>query len=77
MIKVLIPNEADFRLYENQLKFLYEKNQDKICDTNSFEFVRDNTLFYLFLKISPSSKVKGQSIVTSSCGCGALSVFSP
>lgn len=49
MIKVLIPNEADFRLYENQLKFLYEKNQDKICDTNCFEFIRDNTLFYMFL----------------------------
>ena len=29
---------------------MYEQNQDKICDTNSFEFIRDNTLFYLFLK---------------------------
>lgn len=49
MIRVLIPTEADFRLYENQLRILYEKNQEKIADTNSFEFIRDNTLFYMFL----------------------------
>ena len=49
MIRVLIPSEADFKLYENQLKLLYEQNQEKICDTNSFEFIRDNTLFYMFL----------------------------
>ena len=28
---------------------MYESNQDKISDTNSFEFIRDYTLFYLFL----------------------------
>ena len=49
MIRALIPSEADFKLYENQLKLLYEQNQEKICDTNSFEFIRDNTLFYMFL----------------------------
>lgn len=49
MISVLIPSDADFHKYENPLKILYEKNQDKICDSNSFEFIRDNTLFYLFL----------------------------
>lgn len=49
MIKVLIPQDLEFKKYENELKMLYEKNQDKICDTNSFEFIRDNTLFYMFL----------------------------
>lgn len=49
MIKVLIPNEAGFRKYENQLQVMYEKNQKKITDTNSFEFIRDNTLFYAFI----------------------------
>lgn len=49
MIRVLIPSEADFKLYENQLRLLYEQNQEKICDTNSFEFIRDNTLLYMFL----------------------------
>lgn len=49
MIKVLIPTEADFVLYENQLKDLYEKNQEKICDTNNFDFIKNNTLFYMFL----------------------------
>lgn len=50
MIKVLIPSDADFRKYENPLKTMYEQSQEKICDTNSFEFIRDNTLFYMFLK---------------------------
>jgi hypothetical protein len=49
MIRVLIPTEADFNLYENQLRDLYEKNQEKICDTNNFDFVKNNTLFYMFL----------------------------
>lgn len=49
MIKVLIPSEADFRIYENQLRVMYEENQGKIADSNSFEFIRDNTLFYAFL----------------------------
>lgn len=49
MLQVLIPTNADFRVYESQLKFLYEKNQAQICDPNSFEFIRDNTLFYAFV----------------------------
>ena len=49
MIRVLIPKDAEFVLYEKELKDLYEKNQDKICDTNTFEFIRDNTFFYMFL----------------------------
>ena len=49
MIEVLIPTQSDFQLHESSIKFLYKQNQEKICDTNSFEFIRDNTLFYLFL----------------------------
>lgn len=49
MIKVFIPSDSGFKKYEQELKLLYEKNQDKICDTNSFEFIRDNTLFYMFV----------------------------
>ena len=49
MIEVLIPTQSDFQKYESSIKFLYEKSQEKICDTNNFEFIRDNTLFYLFL----------------------------
>lgn len=49
MIEVLIPTQSEFRKYEAPIKLLYEQSQEKICDTNSFEFIRDNTLFYLFL----------------------------
>lgn len=49
MIRVLIPLDKEFKLYEEELKILYEENQKKICDTNSFDFIRDNTLFYMFL----------------------------
>lgn len=49
MIRVLIPKEREFSLYEREIKELYEKSQDKIKDTNSFEFIRDNTFFYTFL----------------------------
>ena len=49
MISVLIPTDADFKTYENQLRLLYKICQDKICDTNTYEFIRDNTLFYAFL----------------------------
>lgn len=49
MIKVLIPTNPEFKKFENELKSLYEQNQDKICDTNTFEFIRDNTLFYMFI----------------------------
>ena len=49
MIKVLIPFDLEFQKYEAQVKELYEKNQRKISDTNSFEFIKNNTLFYLFI----------------------------
>ena len=49
MIKVLIPTQSEFQKYEAPIKFLYEQNQEKICDTNTFDFIKDNTLFYLFL----------------------------
>ncbi len=49
MIRVLIPADLEFCRYEKELKKLYEQSQDKICDSNSFEFVRDNTFFYMFL----------------------------
>ena len=47
-LRVLIPSDKDFSKYEDQIKDLYEKSQANICDTNSYEFVRDNTLFYVF-----------------------------
>lgn len=49
MIRVLIPFQAEFRKYEAQLEALYREKQSMICDSNSFEFIRDNTLFYMFL----------------------------
>ena len=49
MIEVLIPTQSEFCVYEAPIKLLYEQSQEKICDTNSFEFIRDNTLFYLFV----------------------------
>ncbi len=49
MLEVLIPLNPEFQLYEAQVKELYEKNQDKIRDPNSFLFIRDNTYFYIFI----------------------------
>ena len=34
---------------KDKLKEMYEQNQDKICDSNSFEFICNNTLFYMFV----------------------------
>ena len=48
MINVWIPSQKGFKKYKDECKILYEKNQEKICDPNSFEFVCNNTLFYLF-----------------------------
>lgn len=50
MIQVLIPSDFEFLKYDAQIKNLYEKNQKKINDSNSYEFIKNNTLFYLFLK---------------------------
>lgn len=49
MIEVVIPKNEKFKTIEKEIRDLYEKSQDKICDANTFEFVRDNTLFYTFL----------------------------
>ena len=48
MIRVLIPQNKDFELYKDECKALYESVQDKIHDPNSFEFITNNTFFYLF-----------------------------
>ena len=50
MIKVLVPTDFEFKIYEPQLKKMYEESQEKICDTNSFEFIINNTLYYAFIK---------------------------
>ena len=49
MIQVFIPTDAGFNLYENEIKNLYENLQGRICDNNSFDFVKNNTLFYMFV----------------------------
>ena len=49
MIRVLIPKDEEFWEYKDECKSLYEKVQEWICDTNSFEFIVNNTFFYLFL----------------------------
>ena len=48
-IRVLIPKQKEFKIIEPELKALYIKKQKNICDTNSFEFIRDNTFLYTFL----------------------------
>ena len=50
MINVWIPYQREFGLFRNECKELYESVQDKVCDSNSFEFICENTLFYLFEK---------------------------
>lgn len=49
MIKTIIPNNPEFELYKDELQKMYEQNQDKIRDPNSFEFITNNTLFYCFI----------------------------
>ena len=50
MINVWIPCHSEFESFKSECKNLYEKLQDKICDSNTFEFICENTLFYLFEK---------------------------
>lgn len=50
MLEVITPLEPDFLLYKNSVRNLYIQNQEKICDPNSFEFIINKTLFYLFVK---------------------------
>ena len=47
-INVWIPKQKEFSLFREDCKNLYEKVKDKITDTNSFEFICDNTFFYMF-----------------------------
>ena len=49
MIDVFIPKDKEFKKYEKECKELYESVQDKICDPNTFEFIKKNTLFYMFV----------------------------
>lgn len=49
MIRVLIPSDSEFKKYKKQLKKMYEENQEKITDTNSFQFIIKYTLFYAFI----------------------------
>lgn len=48
-IDVFIPFQDEFRVYEEELRELYNKNKYFIKDTNSFDFIKDNTLFYSFV----------------------------
>lgn len=50
MIEVFIPLNPGFQKFEPQVKELYEKSQERICDPNSFEFIKNNTLFYIFIE---------------------------
>lgn len=52
MLKVLIPSDSEFCVYENECKKLYQAVQHKITDTNSFEFIKNNTFFYMFVNDS-------------------------
>ena len=49
MIRVLIPSNKEFLHFKNECKNLYKKCQDKICDEKSFEFICNNTFFYMFV----------------------------
>lgn len=49
MIRVLIPDDIDFSKYEEKVKQMYYHYKSKICDDSSFEDVKKNTFFYLFL----------------------------
>lgn len=49
MIRVLIPSDSEFCVYKDECKNLYEKVQKMIHDSNTFEFICNNTFFYLFL----------------------------
>lgn len=50
MIKAFIPANPEFKIYKKELKAMYEQVQDKICDSNTFDFITRNTLFYFFIK---------------------------
>lgn len=52
MIEVFIPKNPEFEIYRKECKELYESVQKNIHDNNPFEFVCDNTYFYLFVSKS-------------------------
>ena len=49
MIRVIIPSNFEFKLYEPQLRKLYEENKYKITDTNTFDFIIRKTFYYCFI----------------------------
>ncbi len=48
MIEVWIPAENKFWEFAKECKALYEHSQKAITDSNCFEFIINNTFFYLF-----------------------------
>ena len=48
MINVWMPTQKEFGKFSAECKELYKSLQDKITDTSSFEYICDNTFFYLF-----------------------------
>ena len=48
MIEVWIPTQNKFWDFAGKCKALYEHSQKAITDSNSFEFIINNTFFYLF-----------------------------
>ena len=48
MINVWIPCQKEFDRYREECRELYESVQDKITDKSSFDFICNNTFFYLF-----------------------------
>lgn len=49
MIEVFIPHQEGFERYKNECKTLYKRVQDKIGDDKSFDFIINNTFFYMFV----------------------------
>lgn len=48
-LKVIIPSDPEFEKYRNKFNILYIKTQNAICDSNPFDFIVSQTLFYGFL----------------------------
>ena len=48
MINVWIPKQKEFKKFSGKCKELYESVQERISDPNSFDFICNNTFFYLF-----------------------------
>ena len=50
MINVWIPVQPEFEKFRAECEELYLRSKDKITDDSLFEFVLNNTFFYLFEK---------------------------